>query len=93
MRLRSLLAALAAACLIAMPAKAGDHAQPQDNRPFLHRLAPVGGLNPDGRGLSHWWDPHCFPSPCGPNDYCPKPFPRVCWRPAVMVPAINRSSP
>jgi hypothetical protein len=46
---------------------------------FLQRLHPVGGWQPYGGGLLHWWDPDCFPR-CGtPDDYCRKPLPRVCW--------------
>jgi hypothetical protein len=57
----------------------------------LHRIAPVGGLSPDGRGLLHWWEPDCFPRPCGPDDYCRKPFPRFCWRPAPLS-SMSRST-
>jgi hypothetical protein len=52
---------------------------PQDC--FLKRLAPVGGWCPYGGGLLHWWNPHCFPCGGAPDDYCPKPLPRVCWPP------------
>jgi hypothetical protein len=48
---------------------------------FLKRLGPVGGWNPYGGGLLHWWDPCCFPHCGGPNDYCRKPLPNVCWPP------------
>jgi hypothetical protein len=45
----------------------------------LQHLGPAGGWHPYGGGLLHWWDPHCFPR-CGtPDNYCRKPFPRVCW--------------
>ena len=50
---------------------------------FLQRLRPVGGWHPDGGGLLHWWDPHCFPRCGGPDDYCRKPFPNLCRYPAV----------
>jgi hypothetical protein len=53
---------------------------PQDS--FLQRLHPVGGWAPYGGGLLHWWDPHCFPRCGGPDDYCRKPLPRVCWPPS-----------
>ena len=36
---------------------------------FRCRFAPAGGWNPYGGGLFHWWNPNCFPLPCGPNDY------------------------
>jgi hypothetical protein len=42
---------------------------------LFHRLKPAGGWNPDGGGLFHWWDPHCFDHPCAPDDYCRKPLP------------------
>jgi hypothetical protein len=45
---------------------------------FLARLHPVGGWDPDGGGLFHWWNPHCFPCCGGPDDYCRKPPPPVC---------------
>jgi hypothetical protein len=48
---------------------------------FLQRLHPVGGCDPYGGGLLHWWPPHCFPRCGGPDDYCRKPLPRVCWPP------------
>jgi hypothetical protein len=48
---------------------------------FLERLAPVGGWCPYGGGLLHWWDPHCFPRCGGPDDYCRKKLPCVCWPP------------
>ena len=48
---------------------------------FLQRLHPVGGWNPYGGGLLHWWNPHCFPCQAAPDDYCRKPLPRVCWPP------------
>jgi hypothetical protein len=47
---------------------------------FLQRIRPDGGWNPGG-GLFHWWNPHCFPQACAPNDYCRKPAPNVCWPP------------
>ena len=52
---------------------------PQDC--VLKRLAPAGGWCPYGGGLLHWWNPHCFPCGGAPDDYCPKPLPRVCWPP------------
>ena len=48
---------------------------------FLQRLAPVGGCDPYGGGLLHWWPQHCFPCKGAPDDYCRKPLPRVCWPP------------
>jgi hypothetical protein len=51
------------------------------HRHFLQRLRPVGGWNPYGGGVLHWWNPHCFPCQSAPDDYCRKPLPRVCWPP------------
>ncbi len=69
---------LALALVTCATARAGDHAAcPPPEPHFLTRLRPVGGWNPGG-GLLHWWDPHCFPRWCGPDDYCRKPFPNVC---------------
>jgi hypothetical protein len=48
---------------------------------FLDRWAPVGGWDPYGGGLLHWWPRHCFPRGGAPDDYCRKPLPRVCWPP------------
>jgi hypothetical protein len=50
---------------------------PHGSTHFLRRLGPVGGWNPDGGGLFHWWNPDCFASPCTPDDYCRKPLPRL----------------
>ncbi len=70
--------------LATMAARAGDH--PDSGLTFLHRIAPVGGCDPDGGSLFHWWNPDCFPRPCGPDDYCRKPFPRFCARPTPPIP-------
>jgi hypothetical protein len=51
----------------------------------LSRLGPAGGWHPYGGGLLHWWNPHCFPRYCSPDDYCRKPPPRVCWPPYPPV--------
>jgi len=60
-------------------AQAGDHEYcPPPDGHFLHRVLPVGGCDPGG-GLFHWWDPHCFPRCCGPDTYCRKPIPKLCW--------------
>jgi hypothetical protein len=47
----------------------------------LQQLAPAGGWFPYGGGLLRWWPRHCFPECGGPDDYCRKPLPRVCWPP------------
>ena len=51
----------------------------------LSRLGPVGGWNPDGRGIFHWWDGDCFSSPRTPDDYCRKPLPRLHCLPRPVV--------
>jgi hypothetical protein len=48
---------------------------------FAKRLGPVGGWHPYGGGLLHWWPKACFPHCGGPDDYCRKPLPCVCWPP------------
>jgi hypothetical protein len=48
-------------------------------RHLFQRARPVGGWNPYGGGVLHWWNPHCFPCQSTPDDYCRKPLPRVCW--------------
>lgn len=47
----------------------------------MERFHPVGGWHPDGGGLLHWWPRHCFPCDRGPDDYCRKKLPKVCWPP------------
>jgi hypothetical protein len=32
-----------------------------------------------GGGLLHWWDPACYPCYGGPDDYCRKSLPKLCW--------------
>jgi hypothetical protein len=85
---RQAIRAVVCASVVAATAQAGD--RPGDFT-LLSRIAPVGGCNPDGRGLLHWWEPDCFPRPCGPDDYCRKPFPRFCWRPAALT-STSRST-
>ncbi|HTU91494.1 MAG TPA: hypothetical protein VMF69_15535 [Gemmataceae bacterium] len=53
----------------------------QEQKSFLQRFSPVGGWHPYGGGLLHWWPHHCFPCRGGPDDYCRKPLPHVCWPP------------
>jgi hypothetical protein len=69
------------------PAFAGDFSNqaPPTSPHFLHRLGPAGGWNPDGGGLFHWWDPNCSTPPFGPDDYCRKPFPRLCRTPRTSA--------
>jgi hypothetical protein len=51
---------------------------PPSEADWLKRIHPVGGWHPYGGGLICWWNPHCFPCACGPDDYCRKPLPNVC---------------
>jgi hypothetical protein len=61
------------------PALGGEGGDPQGfQQHFLQRVHPLGGWNPYGGGLLHWWNPHCFPCQVAPDDYCRKPLPRVC---------------
>jgi hypothetical protein len=64
------------------PSKGGEGDGPEASQPHpFARMHPVGGWNPYGGGLFHWWNPDCFPCQPGPDDYCRKPLPRVCWGP------------
>jgi hypothetical protein len=79
MRMQITLGAIAVALMMPTQARAGEPGDAQAHKShFLGRLRPVGGCNPDGRGLFHWWNPNCFPRSCGPDDYCRKPMPNVC---------------
>ncbi len=82
MRRQILICALLLLLIGGSRAPGGDHEScPPPEANFLRRLRPVEGWHPDGGGLLHWWDPHCFPR-CGtPDDYCRKPLPKVCWPP------------
>jgi hypothetical protein len=93
MNIRLWIAVVVCLWLAGVTAQAGDHpGDRHDSEPtLLSRIAPVGGCDPDGRGLFHWWDPHCFPRPCGPDDYCRKPFPRFCGRPDPLT-SLPRST-
>ena len=74
---------LGAALVVLLAWGRGSGSEPQCCPPpqanFLERLHPVGGWHPDSGGLLHWWNPHCFPCCGGPDDYCRKPLPHVCW--------------
>jgi hypothetical protein len=79
--MRSLMVMLAALFALIAGARAfGDDECPREARlpHCLQAFRPAGGCNPYGGGLFHWWDPQCFERPCGPDDYCRKPFPNVC---------------
>jgi hypothetical protein len=76
------IAALVVALIGAVAAPgAGPPCHEPPREGFLKRLAPAGGWHPDGGGLLHWWPRHCFPRCGGPDDYCRKPLPHVCWPP------------
>lgn len=68
-------------CLVAGGTAQGGDSEccPPPQEHFWKRWHPVGGWNPYGGSLFHWWNPHCFPKCGGPDDYCRKPIPRVCW--------------
>ena len=57
----------------------GGESAPAPPRHIFQRARPVGGWNPYGGGVFHWWNPHCFPCQSAPDDYCRKPLPNVCW--------------
>jgi hypothetical protein len=60
----------------------GEFWRSDPGHPHVHqRFRPVGGWHPDDGGLLHWWNPDCFPRCGGPDDYCRKPPPHVCWPP------------
>ena len=73
-----------AALLVALSASSqGRAGEPCGCEPaadgFAQRIHPAGGWHPYGGGLLRWWDPCCYPRYCGPDDYCRKPLPRLCW--------------
>jgi hypothetical protein len=75
------ICAVALLVMTSTAARAGDTGPGEVDRPhFLSRLGPRGGCNPDGRGIFHWWNRDCYPRPCGPDNYCRKPMPDLCWR-------------
>jgi hypothetical protein len=78
------------ACPLPLAHGGDPHDGPVDRPHFLARLGPRGGWNPDGRGIYHWWNRHCYPRSCAPDDYCRKPMPELCRRfaaaPAVQPP-------
>lgn len=43
------------------------------------RCAPAGGWSPYGGGLLKWLPCCCYPTCGGPDDYCRKPLPCLCW--------------
>jgi len=67
------------ALLACSQGRAGEPACAFPADSFLQRLHAVGGWNPYGGGLLHWWDSCCFPRCGGPDDYCRKPLPPMCW--------------
>jgi hypothetical protein len=82
MKIQLTLWALVLTLIVSGQALGGDRgwcAPPEPD--FLQRLQPVGGCNPYGGGLFHWWKHNCFPRCGGRDDYCRKPIPNVCWPP------------
>jgi hypothetical protein len=74
--------AIALSLIASGRALAGDHDTcPPPEARFCKRFRPVGGWHPYGGGLLHWWPRGCFPRCGGPDDYCRKPPPKVCWPP------------
>jgi hypothetical protein len=93
--MKTVLTGIACAVLaltIGLPSRGGEPTPIEPNAPhrFRCRFAPAGGWNPHGGGLFHWWNPHCFPRPCGPDDYQCKPLPsiRCSPLPADCVPQV-----
>ncbi|HMC90618.1 MAG TPA: hypothetical protein VKI17_13770 [Gemmataceae bacterium] len=80
MRRHVSIGAVVVALLLGGRGPAGEPCEPSRDC-FLKQIGPVGGWNPYGGGLLHWWDPCCFPRCGAPDDYCRKPLPRVCWPP------------
>jgi hypothetical protein len=76
---------LGALFLILIAGVRGSGGEPTSCEPvqphLLQRVSPVGGWCPYGHGPLCWWDPHCFPCGGGPDDYCRKKLPCVCWPP------------
>jgi hypothetical protein len=66
----------------AVAANAQSYPPPSPNqRSLIDRMAPRGGWFPDQGGLFCWM-PRCkFPNCWGPDTYCRKPAPQVCWPP------------
>ena len=54
----------------------GGESDAAPRRHLFQRARPVGGWNPYGGGVFHWWNPHCFPCQSAPDDYCRKPLPK-----------------
>jgi hypothetical protein len=82
MRSHRTMWALVLSLIASGQALGGEHGRDEPcPQHFLQRVRPVGGWHPDSGGLLHWWNPHCFPRCGGPDDYCRKPPPRVCWPP------------
>ncbi len=80
MRRRAWIGALLFSVIAGGLACAGEPPSCEPGRPgILQRVGPVGGWFPYGGGLLRWWNPHCFPCCSGPDDYCRKPPPCVCW--------------
>jgi hypothetical protein len=80
MRLVPWIGAVVVLAALAQPGGAGEPPRCEsDVSDWLRRVHPVGGWCPYGTGPIGWWNPHCFPCCTGPNDYCRKTLPCVCW--------------
>ena len=78
---RQWLTALVLAVAVAGRGYAGDHGCEPTEPCWLKRIHPVGGWDPYGGGILHWWNPNCFPCGGGPDDYCRRKLPCACWPP------------
>ena len=81
MKLRIFLGAFLAVLMAGRQGSGGEPPCCPPQGTCLQRLGPQGGWHPYGGGLLHWWNPRCFPCSGGPDDYCKKPLPQVCWPP------------
>jgi hypothetical protein len=61
-------------------ARGGEPCCPPPEGRFLDRIRPVGGCDPYGGGLLHWWNPHWFPHSGSPDAYNRKPAPHFLWQ-------------
>lgn len=79
MRYRIGIGVFTLALAFAAPVAGGEPPCCEPPGGVCERIAPVGGWRPDCCGILNWWNRCCFPRCCGPDDYCRKPMPCVCW--------------
>ena len=80
MRRQAWIGAVLFALLAGGWASGGEPPRCEPGQPcLLEQQRPAAAWFPYGGGLLHWWDPHCFPRCAGPDDYCRKKLPKVCW--------------